>query len=305
MRDDPAACGPVRESMNVTVPFLKMNGLGNEILVVDLRQGGEALSADIVRLWGAPGHPLHFDQLMALHPGRDGADADMRIYNCDGSESSACGNGTRCVAAFLMAESGRRALVLDSAAGRLMTTAGERLDQITVDMGAPRFGWAEIPLAHAVDDTRAVPFDLPGSGLPATFSAVSMGNPHAIFFVPDLDAFDLAVVGPRVEHHPLFPQKVNLSLVRVDSPVAVTMKVWERGAGATLACGTAACAIAAAGARAGLTGRRVAVTLPGGVLHLDWRESDGHMLMTGPAAHEFAGRLDPLTGAFRRTAEAA
>lgn len=291
--------------MTATVPFLKMNGLGNEILVVDLRHGGEVLSPDIVRLWGAPDHPLHFDQLMALHPGTDGVDADMRIYNCDGSESSACGNGTRCVAAFLMAESGRRALLLDSAAGRLVVTAGERLDRITVDMGAPRFGWAEIPLAHPVEDTRAVPFDLPGAGLPATFSAVSMGNPHAIFFVPDLDAFDLAVVGPKVEHHPLFPQKVNLSLVRVDSPEAVTMKVWERGAGATLACGTAACAIAAAGARAGLTKRQVAVTLPGGVLNLDWRESDGHMLMTGPATHEFSGRLDPLTGAFARMAEAA
>jgi diaminopimelate epimerase len=271
-------------------PFVKMNGLGNEILVVDLRDGGPAVTAAEARAIAAAGGPLAFDQIMALHPGEGGADGYLRIYNSDGSEAAACGNGTRCVARLLMDETGRRDILLAAAAGPLPCTA-DAAGTIAVDMGTPRFRWDEIPLAHAVTDTRAVVIpDFPA--LPAA-SVANVGNPHAIFWVEDFAPYDLARLGPALEHHALFPQRANISLAVVTAPDAITLRVWERGAGLTRACGTAACAAAVCGARTGRTRREVAVTLPGGVLDLEWREGDDHILMAGPVELEFTGRFDP------------
>ncbi len=273
-------------------PFLKMNGLGNEIVVLDLRGTRLRVSAAEARaIARAPGSA--FDQLMVLHdPVTPGADAFMRIYNTDGSESGACGNGTRCVAWALLRDGDRRELLLETKAGLLPTTR-EGDVTFTVDMGPPRLRWDEIPLAEPFEDTTGIelqvgPIDAPVLHTP---SAVNMGNPHAIFWVPDVDAHDLSRVGPLLEHHPIFPERANISLAQVTGPDSMILRVWERGAGLTRACGSAACAAAVAAARKGLTGRRVRVSLPGGDLLIDWREGDGHVLMTGPVELEHEGRF--------------
>lgn len=272
-------------------PFAKMNGLGNEILVVDLRDGGSVTPSEARAL--AQRSETRFDQLMALHPRRDGVAAFMRIYNADGSEVSACGNGTRCVAWLLMRDAGVRDLVLETGAGLLLCSAGEEPDQVTVDMGAPRFGWADIPLAEAFADTRAIELQLGPIEAPLLHSpsVANVGNPHAIFWVDDLSKVDLRRSGPLLENHPLFPERANISLAKVTSKSAITLKVWERGAGLTLACGTAACAAAVSAARTRRTGRDVVVTLPGGPLRIVWREGDDHILMSGPATLEHEGRI--------------
>ncbi len=273
-------------------PFLKMNGLGNEIVVLDLRGTRLAVSATEARaIARAPGS--HFDQLMVLHdPLTPGTDAYMRIYNTDGSESGACGNGTRCVGWALLRHDDRRNLVLETKAGLLPTTRRDEWT-FTVDMGAPRLRWDEIPLAESFEDTTGIelqvgPIDAPVLHTP---SAVNMGNPHAIFWVADVTAHDLARVGPLLENHPIFPERANISLAQVTGPGSMILRVWERGAGLTRACGSAACAAAVAAARKGLTGREVRVSLPGGDLMIDWRESDGHVLMTGPVELEHEGRF--------------
>ncbi|MHB2168412.1 diaminopimelate epimerase [Alsobacter sp. R-9] len=275
-------------------PFLKMNGLGNEIVVLDLRGTALAVTAAEARaIARAPGS--HFDQLMVLHdPRTAGTDAFMLIYNTDGSESGACGNGTRCVAWALTEGTERRALLLETRAGLLQATR-EGDWTFTVDMGAPRLRWDEIPLAEPFEDTTGIelqvgPIDAPVLHTP---SVVNMGNPHAIFWVKDALAHDLGRIGPVLEHHPIFPERANISLAQVTGPDSMILRVWERGAGLTRACGSAACAAAVAAARKGLTGRRVRVSLPGGDLHIDWRESDGHVLMTGPVELEHEGRLEP------------
>ena len=272
-------------------PFAKMNGLGNEILVVDLREGGSVTPAEARALAQRP--ETRFDQLMALHPGLDGVAAFMRIHNADGSEVSACGNGTRCVAWLLMRDTGVRDLVLETDAGLLLCSAGPEPDQVTVDMGAPRFGWADIPLSEAFDDTRAIELQLGPIDAPLLHSpsVANVGNPHAIFWVDDLDVVDLRRSGPLLENHPLFPERANISLAKVTSKSAITLKVWERGAGLTLACGTAACAAAVSAARTRRTGRDVVVTLPGGPLRIVWRQGDDHILMSGPATFEREGRI--------------
>ncbi|MFC3692742.1 diaminopimelate epimerase [Chenggangzhangella methanolivorans] len=274
-------------------PFLKMNGLGNEILIVDLRGSkARATEEDAQALARAP--KTHFDQLMAVHdPRTPGTDGFMRILNADGSEVSACGNGTRCVAWWLMRETGRRELTLETDAGLLICSAGETPDQITVDMGKPRFGWADIPLSEEFADTRAVELQLGPIDAPLIHSpsVANVGNPHAIFWVDDLNVVDLRRSGPMLENHPLFPERANISLAKVTSKEAITLKVWERGAGLTLACGTAACAAAVSAARTRRTGRDVVVSLPGGPLRIVWREGDDHILMTGPATFEHEGRL--------------
>jgi diaminopimelate epimerase len=279
-------------------PYVKMNGLGNEILVLDMRADGARLSeADARAVAGA----IPFDQAMVLYPATSGADAFMRIYNADGSEVSACGNGTRCVAELLMEETGKAQILLESRAGLLRCSKGVLPGTISVDMGAPRFRWDEIPLAEEFRDTRAIelqigPIDAPVLHSP---SVVNVGNPHAIFWVDDLDAHDLSRSGPLLENHPIFPERANISLARVTAPDAITLKVWERGAGLTRACGTAACAAAVCGARTRRTGRQVTVTLPGGDLFIEWRQADDHILMTGPVETEHRGVLSPnlLAGA--------
>jgi diaminopimelate epimerase len=275
--------------------FVKMNGLGNEIVVVDMRQKPAAITPDEARAaastQGAP-----YDQMMALYPPRTpGTDAYVRIYNSDGSEAGACGNGTRCIAELMFRETGKDAVTFETPAGLLNTWKGTAPLVSTVDMGAPRFAWNEIPLAEEFADTRCIelqigPIDAPILHSP---SALSMGNPHAIFWVDDVMAYDLAKIGPLLENHPMFPQRANISLCAVTSREHIVVRTWERGAGLTKACGSAACAAAVAAARLKKTGRTVTVTLPGGDLSVEWRERDNHVLMTGPVAFEYEGRFDP------------
>ena len=271
--------------------FVKMNGLGNEIVVVDMRARPLAIGAAEARA-AATGAP--YDQLMALYPPRAaGIDAFVRIFNSDGSESGACGNGMRCIADILFNETGKDALSFETAAGLINCWKADAL--ISVDMGRPRFAWNEIPLAEEFRDTRAIelqigPIDKPILHSP---SAVSMGNPHAIFWVDDVNAYDLGKIGPLLENHPMFPERANISLAHVASPEHLIVRTWERGAGLTKACGSAACAAAVAAARLRRTGRKVTVTLPGGDLGIEWRERDDHVLMTGPVEYEFEGRFDP------------
>jgi len=273
-------------------PFIKMNGLGNEIVILDLRGSTHVVTADEARAIAAE-PSSHFDQLMALHDRvTPGTDAFMRIYNRDGSLAQACGNGTRCVAWAMLRGSARRSLLLETNTALI---ACERLGEFsfTVDMGTPRFGWREIPLAEEFADTRRIelqigPIDAPVLHTP---SAVSMGNPHAIFWVGDVDAHNLARIGSLLENHPIFPERANISLARVIDRGHIGLRVWERGAGLTLACGSAACAAAVAAHRLDLVDRRVTVTLPGGDLLIEWRESDGHVLMSGPVELEHEGVL--------------
>ena len=273
--------------------FAKMNGLGNRIIVLDLRgEAVEATPALARAVARAPG--LAYDQLMVLGDPRDvGAVAFMTIYNNDGSLSSACGNGTRCVAFMLTRGTDTRRLRLETDAGPLDCQRDGEF-AFTVDMGPPRLDWRDIPLRDHISDTSAIHLD--ASDLPEpfrTFSAVSMGNPHAIFFVDNPAAIDLARIGPRLETDPMFPRKANISIAHVASRDHIDLRVWERGAGITLACGTAACATLVAAARKNLTERAATVTLPGGDLRIEWRASDGHVLMSGPVELEFEGRFDP------------
>jgi diaminopimelate epimerase len=275
--------------------FVKMNGLGNEIVVVDMRARPGTVSAAEARAAAQPnGAP--YDQLMTLHaPRTPGTDAYVRIYNNDGSESGACGNGMRCIADLLFKETGKAALTFETKAGVLNCWKGAQPLVSTVDMGKPRFAWNEIPLAEAFHDTRAIelqigPLDKPILHSP---SVVNMGNPHAIFWVDDVAAYDLARIGPLLENHPMFPERANITLADVKSRDHIVIRTWERGAGLTKACGSAACATAVAAARLRRTGRNVTITLPGGDLLIEWREPNDHVLMTGPVAYEFEGRFDP------------
>ncbi len=265
----------------------KMNGAGNAILVLDLRGAGFLPRAEDARaLARTPG--LAYDQLMVLgDPSEPGETAFMTIFNQDGSLSASCGNGTRCVAHYLAEKTGATQLRLATSAGKLEVFREGALSY-TVDMGPPRLGWRDIPLARDVD-TAAV--ELGHFGLPPA-SCVSMGNPHAIFFVEEIEAFNLAVIGPRLEHDPMFPQRANISLAQPLTADHIRLKVWERGTGLTLACGTAACATGVAAARAGLSGRRTKISLPGGDLLIHWREADDHVEMTGPVEVEFSQKLD-------------
>ena len=274
--------------------FVKMNGIGNEIVVVDMRARGGTIKPEEARAAAAPGG-APYDQLMALYPSRTpGTDAFIRIYNNDGSEAGACGNGMRCVADLVSKESGKDALTFETKAGIL--NCWKNADGLfTVDMGAPRFKWNEIPLAEEFRDTRFIelqigPIDKPVLHSP---SVVSMGNPHAIFWVDDVNAYDLARFGPLLENHPIFPERANITLAHIVARDHIIIRTWERGAGLTKACGSAACAAAVAAARLKRTDRKAKVSLPGGELTIEWRERDDHVLMTGTATFEFEGRFDP------------
>jgi diaminopimelate epimerase len=275
--------------------FVKMNGLGNEIVVVDMRGEAGAVSAAEARAAAQPAG-ASYDQLMALHaPRTPGTAAYVRIYNNDGSQVGACGNGMRCVADLLSKESGKDALTLETEAGLLACWKADAPSTWTVDMGAPRFAWNEIPLTRPFPDTRTIELDVDPAGAPTLHSpsAISMGNPHVIFWVEDVNAYDLGTLGPALETHPLFPERANISLAQVISHAHLVVRTWERGAGLTKACGSAACAAAVAAARLDRTGRTVTVTLPGGDLRIEWRAGDDHVLMTGPIAYEYEGRFDP------------
>jgi diaminopimelate epimerase len=262
-----------------------MNGVGNKIHVLDLRGAASLPTPGEIRAIHR-GEGLDFDQLMTLTDPRGASSvAFVRIYNNDGSEAGACGNGTRCVADRLARQMGAAAMTIETAAGLI---ACERLGEWSyrVDMGPPRLAWEEIPLARAVEDTRKVELRLAGAPDFGPASVVNMGNPHAIFWVDDVAAIPLETIGPRFETHPLFPQKANISFAHVRARGAIDLRVWERGVGVTLGCGSAACATLVAAARLGLTGRKARIGLPGGELTIEWRQSDDHVLMTGPVEFE-------------------
>lgn len=287
------------------VQFARMNGLGNKILVVDMRgrrdrvtpQAAVALAADPATA---------FDQIMAIHdPKAEGTDAWIEILNCDGSMAQACGNGTRCVVQALAAETGKKTFTFQTIAGIL--NAREHEDgTISVDMGKPVFAWDRIPLAEEFADTSRIelqigPIDNPVLHSP---SVMSMGNPHAVFWVDkDPMSFDLDRFGPLLENHPMFPERANITLAQVLSPSSLRTRTWERGAGLTLACGSAACAAAVSAARTGRTGRKVAIDVASAPLParltIEWRDDD-HVVMTGPAEWEWSGTVDPATGTWQR-----
>jgi diaminopimelate epimerase len=277
------------------ISFRKMNGLGNEFAVFDARFVPVTLSPDAIRALGQES-AIGFDQMITIEPSKSGADAFMRIHNRDGGEVDACGNATRCVGWLLMGESGKKNATIETNAGLLRAYDSGTPETITVDMGKPKFRWDEIPLAEEFRDTRAIelqigPIDAPILHSP---SAVSMGNPHAIFWVDDVALYDLARFGPLLENHPIFPERANISLAHVTARDAMIVRTWERGAGLTQACGTAACAAAVAAMRKKFVDNKVTVTLPGGQMLVEWRD-DGHVWMTGPVETEFEGFIDPET----------
>lgn len=269
--------------MTAPLPYLKMNGLGNDFVVLDARAQKIALSPQQIIAISDRANGIGCDQLIVMEPDTiEGVDVFMRIYNAEGGEVDACGNATRCIAALMSQELGTTATTIRTNAGILIASVAG--DIVTVDMGTPRFAWDQIPLAEPFADTNGIelqigPIDEPVLHTP---SVVNVGNPHAIFWVDDLEAHDLAKFGSMLENHPVFPERANITLAQVLADDRVRVKVWERGAGLTLACGTAACATAVAAARKGLTGRKVTIELPGGPLDIEWRASDDHILMTGP-----------------------
>jgi diaminopimelate epimerase len=268
--------------------FLKMHGLGNDFVVFDARKQGFALSSDTARAIADRRHGVGCDQVIVIERGRGGFDAVMRSINADGGEVESCGNASRCVARLLMEELDRPRVTIDTQGGPLICSdAGG--GNVTVDMGAPRFEWQQIPLAEDVDTQR---FVLEVDGANHTVSAVSVGNPHCVLFVEDAERAPVAELGPSLETHSIFPKRTNVEFVTIATPAKMRTRVWERGAGITSACGTGACAAVAAAHRLGLTGRTVEVMLDGGALAIALRESDNHILMTGPAVLAFQGELN-------------
>ncbi|QAY94830.1 diaminopimelate epimerase [Methylovirgula ligni] len=269
----------------------KMNGIGNEIVLLDLRDSPYELDARSVRAI-AQAPDLAFDQLMVLHaPVSAGTEAYVRIYNRDGSEAGACGNGTRCVAWTLMQDTPHETLRVETLNGILVCERkGER--RFSVEMGRPRFGWQDIPLSGPVPDTAAIPFPIGPGGTPLLAAAVNVGNPHAVFLVDDLDAYDLSVLGPALEHDAIFPERANISFAQVRERNHIVVRVWERGAGLTYACGSAACAVLVAAVRRGLAERNAVISLPGGDLHVTWRQSDDQVVLAGPVELEFKAILE-------------
>ena len=275
--------------MSAKTPFLKMHGTGNDFVVLDARSRGLSITKeDVIRI-----SDRHFgigcDQLLVLKKSAK-AEAYMQIFNADGSEISTCGNATRCVADFLMQETGKDTASIETRAGVRSGTRASNGD-VQANMGAPKFGWDDIPLSES-RNTMHLGLE---SGLLMDPSAVNMGNPHAIFFVRDLNHVKMGEWGPKLEHHPLFPERANISAVQVIGDSEIEMVVWERGTGLTLACGSAACAAVVAGVRRGLITPKCEVELPGGTLSIDWQKTGntdgGDVLMSGPVAYVFTGEI--------------
>ena len=267
------------------IDFTKMHGLGNDFVVVDARAQDPGLDEAAYRAIGDRRRGVGFDQFLTILPPVNGGTAFMKIHNPDGSEAQACGNGTRCVAAVLMDEAGRNEAVVETVAGSLVCARSDD-GRVTVDMGPAGLDWRDLPLAREVD-TLNVPLD----DAPMTDACcVGMGNPHAVFFVDDAEAVPLAEIGPVLEHHPMFPERANIEFATVRSPTEIRMRVWERAAGITQACGSGACAVLVAAVRRGLAERRADVILDGGTLTIEWTEK-GRVLMTGPTATSFQGSL--------------
>lgn len=275
------------------IPYLKMNGLGNDFVVLDARAQTLNLTTDRVRWISDREQGIGCDQLIVLgEPRADDADVFMKIYNAEGGEVDACGNATRCIAALVAKEIERTDVVVQTNAGLLVSRVDGKT--VTVDMGVPQLAWDKIPLAEEFADTTGIelqigPIDAPILHTP---SVVNVGNPHAIFWVAeDPDNFELERFGPLLENHPIFPERANISIAQVLENNHIKVRVWERGAGLTMACGTAACAVGVAAPRKGLTGRDTKIELPGGTLTVSWRKSDDHILMTGPWTKDGEGVL--------------
>jgi len=271
--------------------FTKMHGLGNDFVIIDARVRPVVLDEQRARALADRHTGIGCDQVIVIEPAGNGADAFMRIRNADGGEVAACGNAARCVASIVAAETGRATTRIETLAGMLEAEVRDA-QTVTVNMGEPELEWRRIPLSREQDtlrlDVASGPLDNP--------AAVNMGNPHAVFFVDDAEAIDLAAVGPGLEHHPMFPERANIGVAQMLAADRLRLRVWERGVGITLACGTGACAAAVAAHRRGLAGRAVEVVLDGGKLAIEWRD-DGHVLMTGPVAVSFSGRIEDGHGA--------
>lgn len=269
------------------LPFRKMHGLGNDFVVLDARAQALDLTEAQVRRISDRHTGVGCDQFIIVRPPRSPkADAFMEIRNANGGEVEACGNATRCVAKLLADETGRKRVTVETVAGLLPGEANAL--GYTVDMGEARTGWQEIPLARECE-TLAVPLEREDVPAPV---ATNIGNPHATFFVEDADAIDLAAIGPGLEHHPMFPARANIGFASLRGVNSLRLRVWERGVGITLACGSAACAAVVASVRRGLTGRAVHIEMDGGTLFMEWRD-DGHVLMTGPATEVYQGTISP------------
>ncbi len=264
------------------LPFVKMHGLGNDFVVFDGRRSPIAISETMARSIADRRTGVGCDQVIVIESSKS-ADALIRIHNADGGEVEACGNATRCVATLLMTEDGGRETIIESPAGMLHCQAAGA-DTITVDMGVPGLEWRNIPLSRTAD---TLALDL-GTTTPSPGCAVSMGNPHVVFFGNVVEKEEITRLGRAIEHHPLFPQRTNVELARVLAEDRIRVKVWERGVGVTRACGTGACATLVAACRRGLSARRAEIVLDGGSLRIEWRNDD-HVLMTGPAATSFNG----------------
>ncbi|WP_319826624.1 diaminopimelate epimerase [Thalassovita sp.] len=270
----------MEKTAHTSLPFMKMHGLGNDFVVVDARAHSVPLPAALVVAIADRHKGVGYDQLAVIENGA--GDAHLVFYNADGSTSAACGNATRCIARYLMEQTGRDSLHLTTDRGHLYAVdAGNGLT--SVNMGQPQLDWQDIPLAREMDT-----LELPIDGAP---TATGMGNPHCTFFVPDADAVDLQTRGAEIEHHPLYPQRTNVQFAHVVGPDHLRMRVWERGVGVTLASGSSSCATAVAAARRGLTGRTVRIDLDGGTIWVDWRD-DG-VWMTGETMHVFTAELTP------------
>jgi diaminopimelate epimerase len=269
--------------------FTKMHGLGNDFVVIDARAKAPRLDEAAYRAIGDRRRGIGYDQFLTILPPTNGGTAYMRIHNPDGSEAEACGNGTRCVAAVLMDEFNRNDVVIETVAGALVCKRSPD-GRVTVDMGPADLDWRNIPLAEEVDTLSVDLRDSPATGA----CCVNIGNPHAVFFVDDAEAVSLEEVGPVLEHHPMFPELANIEFATVRSRTEIRMRVWERAAGVTQACGSGACAVLVAAARRGLAERRADVILDGGALTIEWTEA-GRVLMTGPTATSFSGTIELST----------
>jgi len=270
----------MRDPADIGLPFMKMHGLGNDFVVIDARARDIGVSETLAIALGDRHRGVGFDQLAVMTNGV--SDVHLTFFNADGSTSAACGNATRCIARYVMDETGATDLHLTTDRGDLFARdLGNGLT--SVNMGAPQLSWQDIPLARELDTLH-----LPIDGDPV---ATGMGNPHCTFFVEDVDAIDLTTFGPAHEHHPLYPERTNVQVAQIVGTDHIRMRVWERGVGVTLASGSSSCATAVAAARRGLTGRQVRIDLDGGTLHIDWAE-DG-VWMTGPTTHVFSGTLTP------------
>jgi diaminopimelate epimerase len=270
------------------IDFVKMHGLGNDFVILDARHVALTLDTGAARAITDRHRGVGCDQILIIEPAKTATGAAfMRIRNADGGEAEACGNGARCVAALLMEQNKTDRIVLETLGGLVVADrAGDH--RIAVDMGEPHLGWREIPLAKDCD-TLHVPLSVGQLRDPV---CTSMGNPHATFFVPDIGAIDIATLGPTLEHDPIFPARANIGVAQIASPKRIRVRIWERGDGLTLACGSGACATLVAAVRRGLTERRAEIVADGGALEIEWRP-DNHVIMTGAVATSFRGTIDP------------